>query len=61
MQAPTSTVSASPASRRGASSARRAPVTIVNYTYLRRDITTLSVLAPAMIVVLVILFFLLHY
>lgn len=52
---------AAPTVRRGASTARRAPATVINYHYLRRDITTLSVLAPAMVVVLIILFFLLHY
>jgi len=49
------------ASRRGAPAARRGPATIINYQYLRHDLRTLSILAPAMIVVLVILFFLLHY
>jgi len=35
-------------------------VTAVNYHYLRRDITSLSILAPAMVVLLVIAFFVLH-
>lgn len=57
----TSAVSAAPSARRGAAANRRAPATAVNYHYLRRDITTLSILAPAMVVVLIILFFVLHY
>jgi hypothetical protein len=47
--------------RRGGAAVRRPPTTVINYQYLRRDITTLTILAPAMIVVLVILFFVLHY
>ncbi|MDQ2741016.1 MAG: hypothetical protein M3Z66_01760 [Chloroflexota bacterium] len=47
-------------SRRGPASARRTPTLVVNYQYLRRDIRSLAVLAPTMIVLLVIAFFVLH-
>jgi len=33
---------------------------VVNYQYLRRDIRSLSILAPTMIVLLIIAFFVLH-
>ena len=40
--------------------ARKAPVTIVNYDYLKRDIRQLAVLATAMIVLLIIAYFIWH-
>lgn len=40
--------------------ARRAPVLTINYDYLRGDIRMLSILAPSMVVLLVIAFFVLH-
>lgn len=43
-----------------ASTPRRPPVNTVNYAYLRRDIRTISVVAPAMVILLVIAFFVLH-
>lgn len=46
--------------RRTPGGARRAPSAVINYSYLRRDVTTLSVLAPTMIVILVVAFFFLH-
>jgi hypothetical protein len=47
-------------SARRAAPARRAPVITVNYAYLRRDITRLAVLAPAMVVLVLIAYFTLH-
>jgi len=47
-------------SRRGPAAARRTPTLVVNYQYLRRDIRSLSILAPTMIVLLIIAFFVLH-
>lgn len=44
-------------SRRGGSAGRRSPVITINYEYLRRDLRLLGVLAPAMIVLLLIAFF----
>jgi hypothetical protein len=41
-------------------SAARAPVLSVDYRYLRRDLTYLSVLAPLMIVLLIVAFFVFH-
>jgi hypothetical protein len=35
-------------------------VTVVNYGYLRRDITILGILAPSMIVLVVVAFFIFH-
>jgi hypothetical protein len=35
-------------------------VTVVNYDYLRRDIRMLLILAPAMIVLVIIAFFVFH-
>ncbi len=46
--------------RRGPAASRRTPTLVVNYQYLRRDIRSLSVLAPTMIVLLIIAFFVLH-
>ncbi len=46
--------------RRGPAASRRAPTLVVNYQYLRRDIRSLSILAPTMIVLLIIAFFVLH-
>jgi len=46
--------------RRGPAAARRTPTLVVNYQYLRRDIRSLSILAPTMIVLLIIAFFVLH-
>lgn len=48
------------AATRRPTAARRTPVLAINYDYLRRDIRMLSVLAPSMIVLLVIAFFVLH-
>lgn len=45
--------------RRPATS-RRTPALAINYDYLRHDIRMLSVLAPAMVVLLVIAFFVLR-
>jgi hypothetical protein len=52
----TATTRASAATRRPTAS-RRAPILAINYDYLRRDIRMLTMLAPAMIVLLVIAFF----
>jgi len=49
-----------PRTRRGPAAARRTPTLVVNYQYLRRDIRSLSILAPTMIVLLIIAFFVLH-
>jgi len=46
--------------RRGPAASRRTPTLVVNYQYLRRDIRSLSILAPTMIVLLIIAFFVLH-
>lgn len=46
----------STATRRPATS-RRTPVLAINYDFLRRDIRMLTMLAPAMVVLLVIAFF----
>lgn len=56
-----------PAARAGRAEARRAgpgprkaPGIVVNYEYLRHDLRTLAILAPAMVVLLVIAFLFLH-
>ena len=46
--------------RRGPAVARRTPTLVVNYQYLRRDIRSLTILAPTMIVLLILAFFVLH-
>jgi hypothetical protein len=59
---------ASPAGRTGNATAvrrasyvqRKAPVTAVNYTYLRHDLRLLGILAPAMVVLVVVSFFIFH-
>jgi hypothetical protein len=33
---------------------------VMNYSYLRRDLATLAILAPSMVVVLVVAFFVFH-
>jgi hypothetical protein len=45
------------AAARRAVAARRAPVLAINYAFLRGDIRMLSILAPSMLVLLVIAFF----
>lgn len=50
---------APPAARRSSTSARM-PVTVVNYAYLRHDLRLLSLLAPAMVIILVLAFIFLH-
>ncbi|MGH2448176.1 MAG: hypothetical protein ACRDFS_06185, partial [Chloroflexota bacterium] len=40
--------------------ARRLPSTTINYGYLRRDLMTLAVLAPSMVVLVLIAFLFLH-
>jgi hypothetical protein len=45
------------ASTRRPTASRRTPVLAINYDYLRRDIRSLTMLAPAMVVLLVIAFF----
>ena len=46
-----------PVAARRPNSARRTPVLAINYDYLRRDIKALSILAPSMVVLLLIAFF----
>jgi len=46
--------------RRGPAATRRTPTLVVNYQYLRRDIRSLSILAPTMIGLLIVAFFVLH-
>jgi hypothetical protein len=56
-----SAVAAQPAARsRRSIPSRRAPVIAINYDYLRKDITYLALLAPAMVVLVVIAYFTLH-
>lgn len=50
---------ATTAARRAVAS-RRTPVLAINYDYLRVDVRLLSLLAPAMVVLLVIAFFVFH-
>jgi hypothetical protein len=45
--------------RRGAAASRVAGIT-VNYAYLRRDLVALAVLAPLMVVLLIVSYFLLQ-
>lgn len=40
--------------------ARRAPVTAINYAYLRHDLKTLAVLATSMVVLVIIAFIFIH-
>jgi hypothetical protein len=49
---------ARPVARGGA--ARRAPTITVNYTYLRRDLMSLAVLGPAMVVLLIVAYLVFH-
>lgn len=42
------------------SAGRTAASTVINYNYLRRDILTVGVLAPAMVILLLIAFFVLR-
>jgi hypothetical protein len=63
-QAPTTT-GASPArssvsARRTPGAVRKAPGIAINYAYLRRDLFTLAVLAPSMVVLLVVAFLVLQ-
>jgi hypothetical protein len=53
------TAVARPAAPR-AGAARRTPVTAINYAYLRHDLTLLGILGPAMIVLLIVAFFVFH-
>jgi hypothetical protein len=46
--------------RRPGAAGRRAPALSVNYDYLRHDITALMVLAPSMVVLVVVAFFVFH-
>jgi hypothetical protein len=39
---------------------RKALVTVINYDYLRRDLRLLGILAPSMVVLVVIAFFIFH-
>jgi hypothetical protein len=48
------------AATRRPTASRRTPVLAINYDYLRRDIRLLTVLAPSMVVLLVIAFFVLR-
>lgn len=55
------TAAAAPApGRRAAARAPRAPVTVINYDYLRRDIRMLLILAPSMIILVIIAFLVFH-
>jgi len=59
--APTAAAPAAARSRRPTTaSSRRTPTTTINYHYLRRDLRTLGVLAPGMVVVLVVAFIVFH-
>jgi hypothetical protein len=49
-----------PPARRAAGVPRKAPATVADYAYLRRDLRLLGILAPSMIVLVVIAFFLFH-
>ena len=49
-----------PRVRRPTATRRPPPVTVVNYGYLRRDLTILGILAPSMIVLVVVAFFIFH-
>jgi hypothetical protein len=54
---PSAPVTPSPRSR---TATRKAPTISVDYSYLRRDLTSLAVLAPAMIVLVLVAFIFLH-
>jgi hypothetical protein len=56
-QTATARTGAATAAARRAVAARRAPVLAINYAFLRGDIRMLSILAPSMLVLLVIAFF----
>lgn len=45
---------------RRAQSARRAPVTTINYAYLGRDLRSLAILAPSMVILVIIAFIFIH-
>lgn len=55
---PTAPVASAATSRRSA--ARRLPTVTVNYAYLKHDLKWLAVLAPSMVVLLVIAYFVFH-
>ena len=48
------------APRRAAPPARKSPGITINYAYLRRDLLTLGVLAPSMVVLVVVAYFIWH-
>ncbi len=48
------------ATRRASAAARKVAAATINYDYLRRDIRTLAVMAPVMIIVLIVAFIALH-
>lgn len=56
-QAAAARTGTSTAAARRAVGTRRAPVLAMNYAFLRGDIRMLSILAPSMLVLLVIAFF----
>jgi len=51
---------ASAAARRSAQSSRRTAVTAINYAYLRHDLVSLAVLAPAMVVLVIVAYVFVH-
>jgi hypothetical protein len=57
---PTPAASTSTRSTRSRAARPSAQIVIANYDYLRRDLRTLAVLAPSLVIILIILSFVLH-
>ncbi len=49
-----------PATRRAATTSRKATVPTINYAYLHRDIKALAILAPTMVIALILAFIVFH-